>query len=184
MRVHLLLAIVVAAGLFSPVVRSQPPSSAAPAPQIIRLWSGQAPGAQGELDEDTPEDRQTLLVRADGFGRILVTPVQRLVDARKDRTALARLVAAGDDIVEVLAAELVVPEHGPQGLERGGLRWGCRHVGHVPIVPDASACAVLAARPGWAPTPPSRTFTAIRTVEPGREGGARTHDPRIMSPLL
>jgi len=54
MRVHLRLAIVVAAELFSPVVRSQPPSSAAPAPQIIRLWSGPAPGAQGELDEDTP----------------------------------------------------------------------------------------------------------------------------------
>ena len=54
MRVHLLPAIVVAAELFSPVVRSQPPSSAAPAPQIIRLWAGQAPGAQGELDEDTP----------------------------------------------------------------------------------------------------------------------------------
>ena len=53
MRAHLVLAIVAVVDLFSPVVRSQQPSPPQ-APQIIRLWAGQPPGAQGELDEDTP----------------------------------------------------------------------------------------------------------------------------------
>jgi acetyl esterase/lipase len=53
MRVPLILAIAAAAGLFSPVAPLQPPASAQ-APQIVRLWEGRAPGAQGEMDEDTP----------------------------------------------------------------------------------------------------------------------------------
>ena len=47
-----------------------------------------------------PEGRQALLLRALDGGRVLVAPVERLVDAGEDRADLAGLVAHRDDVVE------------------------------------------------------------------------------------
>jgi acetyl esterase/lipase len=55
MRVRLMLAMLVAAGLAPPAVESQQQSSSAPnPPQIVRLWPDRAPGTLGDQDDDTP----------------------------------------------------------------------------------------------------------------------------------
>ena len=71
-----MLAAVAAFDLFSPVVRSQPPSPAAQ-PPIIRLWDARAPGAQGELDEDTP----TLAVYLPARAATATAPVAAVIIA-------------------------------------------------------------------------------------------------------
>ena len=54
-----------------------------------------------------PEHRQPLLLGALGLGRILVAPVERLVDAGEDRASLPGLVAHGDRRSRTLAEVLV-----------------------------------------------------------------------------
>jgi acetyl esterase/lipase len=54
MRARLLPSILAVIGLATQPVAPSQPSSAPREPQIVRLWPGQAPGALGDRDEDTP----------------------------------------------------------------------------------------------------------------------------------
>ena len=54
MRAHLLLSILAVIGFATHPVAPNSLASAPREPQIVRLWPGQAPGAHGDRDEDTP----------------------------------------------------------------------------------------------------------------------------------
>jgi acetyl esterase/lipase len=54
MRARLLVPILAVIGLATQPVAPSQPSSPPQNPQILRLWSGQAPAAQGDQDEDIP----------------------------------------------------------------------------------------------------------------------------------
>ena len=134
-----------------------------------------------DQDEDTSKDREPLLFGAFGRSGVLEVPVERPVDAGKDGTALLRLVAHGDDVVERLSEirrHRLRPRPGRVDADLGENAEGQR-VDALRFGPCTGDQEPVATRPAEAALRPSRSGPSCRYTRTARGSAA----PRRRRPL-